>query len=236
MSETIPDPVKTESPQMPPAGHVSQIGCLDLRAAKTPEDLQHITGISQVGCVLIPQHLSAALYRIPMSKVGSVVPIPEGENISFQMGQIKLTGEALAGGDPEKILFILGQAFITTPVTSVGFKEIWVHGQFFAQRGSEGALGAKMTQVNGQTFYLPANARTFMGQDSLEGEFLELLPEPTALVIMGELTFEDSVTVELLKAKVLEIVLMGQIHAPPALLPILKVLTKEKMGEIKAKE
>lgn len=224
-----------EQDAMPPKGHLQKMGMLDLRSAKTPEDLNGITGISQVGCILVPEHLATVLAQIPMKEVGSIVPVPEGENIKTQVGQIRLNGEALAGGNPEDILFIVGQTFITTPVTSVGYKEVWIHGQLFAIRGSEGVLGAKLTRMNGQNFYLPAGARTIMGEETIGREFLELLPEPAVLVIMGQLTFEDDVTVDLLKAKVPEIVLMGQIKAPAALVPLVQVLTVEKMGEIKAK-
>jgi len=226
---------ETAQTELPTKGHLQKMGMLDLRAAKTAEDLKGITGISQVGCVLVPEHLATVLAQIPMTEVGSIVPVPEGENIKTQVGQIRLSGEALAGGNPDHILFIVGQVFITTPVTSVGYKEIWIHGQLFAIRGSEGTLGAKLTRMHGQTFYMPSEARVFMGEENIGREFLDLLPEPKAFVIMGSVTFEDDVTVELLKAKVLEIVLMGQINAPAALVPLLQVLTVEKMGQIVAK-
>jgi hypothetical protein len=224
-----------EKAKLPVAGHIHEVGMLDLRSAKTPEDLSGITAISEVGCILIPEHLAARLNQIPMSEVGSVVPIPQGENIKCQIGQVWLTGEALAAGDPEATLMIIGQAFLKTPVTSVGYKAIRVHGQLIAIRGSEGALGAKISEMQGQTLYLPADSRTFMGDETIRAEFLELLPAPQCLVVMGKLTFEDDVTVELLKAKVPEIVLMGEIVAPSALIPLLQVLTVEKMGEIKAR-
>lgn len=220
---------------LPPAGHIQKVGMLDLRSAKTPEDLQGFTGISEVGCVLIPEHLATALARIPMKNVGTVVPVPEDKNINIQIGQVRLSGEALAAGNPEEILFVAGQLYLTSPPASIGYKEIWVHGQLFALRGSEGVLGAKLTRVTGQTFYLPARSRTFMGEETLGKGFLELLSEPTVLVIMGKLTLEDDVTVELLKSQVPEIILMGEIEAQQALVPLLQVLTIEKMGEIKAK-
>jgi hypothetical protein len=47
---------------------------------------------------------------------------------------------------------------------------------------------------------------------------------------------EDDVTVEMLRSKVPEIVLIGSLTAPRALLPILQVLTTEKAGSIDAKE
>lgn len=226
---------ETTEHELPPSGHIQQMGILDLRAAKNVDDLKEITGISKVGCVLVPEHLATALAQIPMKEVGSIVPIPEGENIKTQVGQIRLSGEALAGGNPEDTLFLVGQVFITSPVTSVGYKEIGIHGQLFATRGSEGTLGAKITRMQGQTFYLPAEARTIMGEETISKAFLELLPEPKAFVIMGSVTFEDDVTVELLKARIPEIVLMGEIKAPAPLIPMLQVLTVEKMGQIVAK-
>lgn len=102
-----------------------------------------------------------------------------------------------------------------------------------APRESQGVISAKLTRMDGQTLYLPAEARIFMGDETLEREFLELLPKPQCIVMMGCLTVNEDVTVELLKEKVPEIVLMGEIRAPAHLIPILKVLTVEKMGDIK---
>jgi hypothetical protein len=220
----------------PPAGHIQDVGMLDLRSAKTPEDLSKITRIQDVGCILIAPHLTTALAGIPMQDVGTIIPVPEGANIKLRMGQTYLTGESLAAGNPEDTLYIIGQLFITTPVTSVGYKEISVHGQMFAVRGSEGVIGAKLGDVQGQTLYLPAGARTLTGNETLSGEFLELLPEPVAFIVMGCLTIEDDVTRELLKSKVLEFVLMGEIRVPKHLLALVQVLTKEKMGAISVKD
>ncbi|MCW3095986.1 MAG: hypothetical protein JWL77_1604, partial [Chthonomonadaceae bacterium] len=139
-------------------------------------------------------------------------------------------------GDPEKILVLVGQLFITSVVQSVGYKGIHATGQIFATRGSESALIAKLIHIHGQVFYLPANPRVFMGEESIGEAFLELLSEPTPLVIMGNLTIEKEVSAELLKSKISEIVLMGQLHVPKALLPLAQVLTKDKMGEIKTYE
>ena len=232
MSETIENEngVSTPSPSL--SGRIHDMGLLDLRSAKTPEDLKGITGINDVGCIIIPENLATALMGIPMNDVGTIIPMPEGNNVQLHVGQIKLSGEAIAAGDPEDILFVAGQLIITTPVTNVGYQAIWAHGQILAIRGSETALGAKLKRLTGQILYLPAKARTVMGSESIGKAFLELLPEPTAMVIMGELTIEDDVTVELLQSKIVEFVLMGVIKAPKPLIPLVQVLTPEKMGEI----
>jgi hypothetical protein len=221
---------------VPEPGHIKNMGMLDLRSAKTAEDLRHIKAISEVGCILIPEHLTASLSHIAMKNVGNIVGIPEGENIKMHIGQQKLSGEALAAGNPEDILFIVGQLFLTSVVESVGYKEIWVNGQVIALRGSETALGGKLGRLTGQIMYLPAKARIIMGNETIDREFLELLPEPRAFVVMGRLEFAADVTADLIKSKIPEIVLMGCICAPAPLLSLIKVLTPEKMGEILATE
>lgn len=214
------------------SGHIENVGMLDLRSAKTPEDLAYIKQIMNVGTILIPEHLTGTLARIPMKNVGGMVSIPEGEKITMQVGQVRMGGEGFAKGDPETTLFIVGQLFVTSPVSSVGYKEVWVHGQAFALRGSEDTFGAKLGRVEGQVFYLPAEARIITGEETIDNEFLELLPKPCALVVMGEIFFTEDVTKDLLKSKILEIVLMGCIVAPQPILSLVKVLTVERMGEV----
>jgi len=165
--------------------------------------------------------------------VGGLVPVPADGKVNCLTGQTQLTGEALEGGDPDTTLILVGQTFISTPVRQVGYKDIRIVGQLFATRGSEGALSAKISNMTGQNFFLPPDPRIFMGQETIGAEFLELLPKPTAIVIMGELTVEADVPRDLLMSKVEEIVLMGKINAPANLVPALQVLTKVKMGEIK---
>lgn len=214
------------------SGRIEDVGFLDLRWAKSAEDLSNLVSLEDVGVVLIPEQLAGALARVSMEDVGVVVPVPSGDNVNVMTGQVKLTGEMLAGGNPEATLVLVGQFQIEGVVSSIGYKELRVYGQLFATRGSEGAIGAKMTQFSGQIHYLPSNARTVKGNTSISQAYLDLLPEPIAFVVMGSLNFEDDVTVETLKAKVTEIVLMGNITASKALIPLVQVLTKEQMGDI----
>ncbi len=98
--------------------------------------------------------------------------------------------------------------------------------------GSEDTLGAKLGRVEGQVFYLPAEARIVTGSETIDNEFLEYLPKPCALVAMGEIFFTEDMTKDLLKSKILEIALMGVIVAPQPILSLVKVLTVERMGEV----
>ena len=55
---------------------------------------------------------------------------------------------------------------------------------------------------------------------------------PVTLIINGSVEFQDDISLELLRAKVNEIVLNGIIEGPAHLVPLLQVLTKEKNGMI----
>ncbi|RYG33783.1 hypothetical protein EON81_17280 [bacterium] len=215
-------------------GHISDVGMLDLRFAKTPEDLKHIRSISDVGVVLVPDNLAAALSKIKVSDVGTVVRLPSGDNVACHMGQIRMSGEALAGGPEGGVLVVVGQFQITSVPSKIGYREIRVIGQLFAPRGSEAVIGPKLTEMNGQIFYLPTDARMIMGEETISQEFLEYLEDGTTFVVMGELRFDDTVDVPMIRQKIAEIVLMGEIRAPRAVVPILQVITKEKYGEIHA--
>ena len=228
--------IETKGDDVRAAGDIQDVGMLDLRYAKVAEDLARIHSIKDVGLVLVPEHLAGVLAGVSMTDVGAVVPIPQEGKVNCLTGQVRLSAEMLESGDPDTILVIAGQAFIHGEMKGVGYKEIRVFGQLFAPRSAEAAISAKLTQLSGQNFFLPSDARTFMGEESIGKEFLELLDGPTALVVMGSLTIGAEVTRELLKEKISEIVLMGTLKAQPALIPLLQVITKEKMGTITAEE
>ncbi|NPV06739.1 MAG: hypothetical protein HPY83_02095 [Anaerolineae bacterium] len=217
-------------------GTIRDMGLLDLSSAKTPEDLSGITSIHDVGAIVIPEDLAPALTRIEMHDVGSVIPIPRGTKVSLQMGQTRLTGQALADGPEDTILVLVGQAIIVDRVESVGYRELHVIGQLLAPRGSEAALSPKITKLTGQAVYYPEveGARFIMGKEQIGRAFLELLPRPTPLIVMGLLTIEAGTPADLLRAKVPEIVLLGKIRAPEELVPLLQVLAVEKQGAIEA--
>src|SRR5215210_3005912 len=83
-------------------GGISNVGILDLTGMKSTEELAGIESISRVGVVLVPESLMSGLLRIPMKKVGATIPVPTGENLKLVTGQMKTTGEALAGAGGEE--------------------------------------------------------------------------------------------------------------------------------------
>jgi len=218
------------------SGEISDMGMLDLSSAKTPEDLAYIKSLHDIGAILIPEHLTAALAGVEMHDVGAVIPIASGDNVNMITGQTKLTGESLAAGDPETVLVIAGQVIVTTRVDKVGYKAIQIVGQVLAPRGSETALASKVTRLAGQLVYYPQGARFFIGDDTVTGEFLEMLQGPTSFLVMGHLNLNDDISADLLREKVSEIALMGALSVPRHLAALTQFLTVEKMGDIQVRD
>jgi hypothetical protein len=214
-------------------GEITGMGLLDLSALTTPEDLAAITGIHKVGGILVPEALLPRLMGIPMSAVGTIVPVPAGERVRVLTGQVKLTGEALAspGGDGE-ILLVVGQLIVTTPVERVGYQGLHVYGQVIAPKGSETAIGSALRRLNGQTIYYTGEPRFFAGNDRFGRGFFEALERPVALVLAGNYVVEADVSADLLKEKVAQLILAGTLRAPRALVPLLQARCELMAGTI----
>ena len=108
--------------------------------------------------------------------------------------------------------------------------EIVLLGEVKAPRHLLPTLQALTTANYGE--YNPAEARSFMAEHRLGREFFELLAEPIVMNIMGKCVLESGVTVELLREKVSEIKLYGQLTAPQELVPLLQVLAVEHYGQL----
>ncbi len=217
-------------------GAIRNVAVLDFTGMKSPDDLSGISSISNVATILVPEPLNKALMNIRMENVASVVPIPEGKNVKVLSGQLKMSGESLANerGTDDDVLVIAGQTIITTVVEKVGYKHLIVSGQVLAPKGSETALGAGISRLSGQVIYYGSNPRIFMGDEQFSKPFFELLDEPVSLVLFGNYTIDADVPAELLKQKVSEIILFGNMNASSKLVPLLQVLATEKYGNISA--
>jgi hypothetical protein len=209
---------------------------LDLTAMKSPEELDRISSIENVGAILVPEPLMGRLAGIPMKNIGGMVPIPEGENVKVLTGQMKLAGEAFAEPGETDVLVVAGQLIITTPVERIGYRRLIVSGQVLAPEGSEVALAAGITRLSGQVVYYCGTPRLLMGDDRFRKAFFELLEEPVTLILMGNHVIEGGVPASLLREKVGQIVLFGNLKAPDELLPLVQVLATEKYGNIEPLE
>ena len=136
---------------------IRDVAVLDLTGANAAEALNGITRLVNVATILASESLLPRLSSIPMERVATVVPIPEGSRVRLLSGQLVLSGEALANpnGDPDEVLVIAGQVVVTSPIERVGYKHLIVMGQLLAPVGSETGLGAGLTRMGGQVQFYP---------------------------------------------------------------------------------
>src|SRR5215210_8089421 len=87
------------------AREIANVGVLDLSAMESPEALDGVRRITNVGVILVPQPLIQKLSTIPMANVGTTIPVPVGVKLRAFTGETILSGEALANedGDPNEV-------------------------------------------------------------------------------------------------------------------------------------
>ncbi|WP_199615801.1 hypothetical protein [Paenibacillus alkalitolerans] len=218
---------------------IENLGVLDLIEMK-PEDLAAVTQIQNVGVIIAPEALSGALMKIPQRNVGMTVTIPPSSGkIKLLTGQLTVDGEAFANrsGSPEDMLVIAGQIIITSEIEAVGFKEVIVAGQIIAPKKAERALVGAVTRLTGQiAYYTGESPRLFVGNDTFSKAFFDLIDGNMAMVLIGNFEFGSDVDTAVLKQKVAELVVIGELRAPMELVPLLQLLTVVKLGNIVGKE
>jgi len=97
----------------------------------------------------------------------------------------------------------------------------------YAPTGDEGALTAGNTRLAGQVFYYSGKPRFFVGEDRFGRGFFEALDGPLSIILVGNFIIECGVGTDLLKEKVADILLTGNLRAPRELLPLVRVLAVE---------
>ncbi len=192
-----------------------------------------------MGLVLAPQGSESALGAGLTRVTGSVdyYPYAVGQDIKVLTGQLRIGGEVLANpsGGPDDILVVAGQLIVTGPVTKVGFRRMVVAGQLLAPWDSQAVLGPAVT-VKGQLTWYRGQPRFFVGKERFGRSFFEQLDTPVSLALVGRFEIAPDVPLELVRAKVKEITLVGKLLAPSHLVGVLQVLTTEKWGMITVTE
>jgi hypothetical protein len=194
--------------------------------------------ISVLGSVLAPRGSESALGPVLAGGVGSVgyYRYADGQEIRVLSGQVKLSGAALANpaGQPGDILIAAGQVVVTGPVSTVGYAQVFVAGQLAAPAASQPVLEPRM-QVQGRAVWYRADDPWVFAEDTRVGpDFFRLLDHPVSLVAFGDLTFTQGVTEAMLREKVSDIALLGDLTASAELVPVLQVLTAAAFGAIRA--
>jgi hypothetical protein len=194
--------------------------------------------ISVIGSVLAPRGSESVLGSRLAGGTGGVsyYRYVEGQDVRMLTGQVTLSGASLANlnGQPDDMLVTAGQVVVTSPVTAMGYRQVYVTGQFVAPAASRDLLEPAM-QVQGQIgWYRSGEPRVVYDDTVLGPDFFRLLDQPVSLVLLGDLTIAPGVTERALREKVSDIVLLGDLTAPAELVPVLQVLAADAYGTIRA--
>src|SRR5688572_2376762 len=76
------------------AREIRNVGMLDLTGLDSPDSLDEVVSIRNVGVIIVPEPLLPKLSRIPMRNVGTTIPVPPGARPRMFSGDIVLGGEA----------------------------------------------------------------------------------------------------------------------------------------------
>jgi hypothetical protein len=191
-----------------------------------------------VGSVLAPRGSEQALGPALAGGVGSVsyYRYAEGQDVKQLTGQAKLSGATLANpaGQADDILVVVGQVAVSSPVTTVGYAQVIVAGRFIAPEASRDVLEPRM-QAQGQVaWYRSDDPRIIFEDTRLGPDFFRLLDHPVSLLVLGDLSIAPDVTESMVREKITDVVLFGDVTAPAGLVGLLQVLVTDAYGTIRA--
>jgi hypothetical protein len=194
--------------------------------------------VAVVGSVLAPRGSEQALGPALAGGVGSVTyyRYTEGQDFRALTGQVKLSGATLANpaGQPDDVLVVAGQTVLTGPVTTVGYAQVIVVGQFIAPKASRDLLEPRM-QVAGQVaWYDSDDPRMIFDETRLGPDFFRLLDHPVSLLVFDDLSIAPGVTETMVRDKITDILLFADVTAPAELVGQLQVLVTDAYGTIRA--
>lgn len=201
----------------------------------TPVERVGFREIVVMGTVLAPRGSESAL-GVGLTRVTGAVnyyTYVQGQRFQPLSGEIRISGDTLAnhGGTTGDVLVLAGDIILTSQVARVGFQEIFWGGRLLAPRASEGVLAPKLIG-GGELLWYGGEPRFFKGDETFGRGFFEALVGPVALVLVGDFRIENDVPAELLRAKISEVTLVGNLSARKELVSMLQVLTTEKYGHI----
>ncbi len=216
---------------------MSNMPVLDLSGVRSREE---VTGLrlENIGAVLVPEELPDLLATVSSQNIGAVIPVPKGFRVETRVGNVELSGEALAAGEATTVLQLVGNVTVTSPVTQVGYRGLILVGVVMLPKSAMTAMAGKViTQVGQVVYYEGENPRVFMDDVRLTKAFFDLIEEPIALLLIGDPTFGADVTPELLRAKVRSMAVIGDVTLENAdLLALIQFLAKPLVGSVTVRD
>jgi hypothetical protein len=192
--------------------------------------------IHVIGSVIAPRGSEPALGPALAATTGTVsyYPYAEGQDVKVLAGQVQLSGASLANptGQPDDLLIAAGQVVVTGPVTTIGFRQLVVAGQFVVPAAVRDVVEPWMLVYGQVVWYRAEEPRTFFSDARVGPDFFRLLDRPVSLMVFGDLTVDAGVTEEMVREKVVDIALFGTLTAPAHLLGVLQVRCTDMFGTI----
>ena len=219
----------------PTARTVQNAPVVDLSGMRSREEAAGLTLVN-VALVLVPEDIPDLLRGASCTNVAAIIPVPAGTRVESRIGQMELSGQALAAGDSAALLCLIGQVVVTAPVPAVGYRGLILVGQILLPRSAQEHVAARILHEIGQVTYYDDDAKpwVFHGNTRLTAGFLDLLEEPRTLILMDQSTFAADVTPQLLRGKASGLVLLGDATVEEeTLLPMVQYLAKTSLGSIR---
>jgi hypothetical protein len=148
---------------------------VDFSHLTSPEQLDAIGRIEDVGLVIVPESLAAAYLAVCVSGVAATVYVPDGAHVRTHTGLMVVSGDGIGASDD--VLIVIGALLITGPVTGPLPCQIHVTGLVLAPSGSESALGSVLvTSIGSVSYYRYAEGQditVLTGEVTLPGAMLE---------------------------------------------------------------
>jgi hypothetical protein len=194
--------------------------------------------IHVMGTVVAPKGSESALGPVLGSVIGSVGYYRHSENVEVKVlsGQVKLSGATLANptGTPDDLLLAAGQVVMTGSVGKIGYARVIVVGQLIAPASTQDVLEPYL-DLHGQAAWHKAAAPWIVMDDIEVGtDFFRLLDEPVSAIVFGDLTISPGVTEDVVREKIVDLIVFGDIVAPAEVVPVLQVRATDIYGSIRS--
>lgn len=189
-----------------PGPTVMNVGVLDLRGASV-EDLAKLERVKNVGTILISPGMTGDLANAVMENVGGMVEATEADRVVI--GPVMEIDRAMLEGMPDnQRLIVIGiLAFANdAPAELIAqkFELLRLTGILIAPAPVRGALLGKMEHTGIAVTVSPTSGGVIrtMGEQKVTAGYLSHIKPDSAYINIGRTEFDDSVTLDQLKAKI----------------------------------
>lgn len=131
-------------------GVIENVGVLNFKDV-SPEDLEKIRLLRNIGLIIVPGELMGKVASIPKENVGAIIPYIEGAKT--YVGEVRISADTLRRFEEPVDIIIVGEAVFEEDVTAElideKIKTVRVYGEVVAPAEAYGVFMAKCVEVLG---------------------------------------------------------------------------------------